>query len=214
MAYYTATNTGKGFITHADNESAHVAGSLIVSGSQPVQLPILTSGSGDVDPELISNQFWFDQGDNNIKYSTIGSYGPAAWSTGGNLALKGYGGGGAGTSQAGLAFGRYSAPGGCKSCTEEYDGTTWAAGGALIQARLYMASAGTQNAALGAGGVIAPSPNTVSNLTEEYNGSTWAAGGTLITAARGKSGGGSQNAAIAAGGSTPTVVTCGEEYNG
>jgi hypothetical protein len=26
MAYYEATNTGKGFITHADNESAHVAG--------------------------------------------------------------------------------------------------------------------------------------------------------------------------------------------
>lgn len=26
MAYYTATNTGKGFITHADNESAHIAG--------------------------------------------------------------------------------------------------------------------------------------------------------------------------------------------
>ncbi len=26
MAYYTIANTGKGFITHADNESAHVAG--------------------------------------------------------------------------------------------------------------------------------------------------------------------------------------------
>jgi len=26
MAYYHAANTGKGFITHADNESAHVAG--------------------------------------------------------------------------------------------------------------------------------------------------------------------------------------------
>lgn len=26
MAYYHAVNTGKGFITHADNESAHVAG--------------------------------------------------------------------------------------------------------------------------------------------------------------------------------------------
>jgi hypothetical protein len=26
MAYYQATNTGKGFITHPDNESAHVAG--------------------------------------------------------------------------------------------------------------------------------------------------------------------------------------------
>ena len=26
MAYYQATNTGKGFITHIENESAHVAG--------------------------------------------------------------------------------------------------------------------------------------------------------------------------------------------
>ena len=26
IKYYTASNTGKGFITHADNESAHVAG--------------------------------------------------------------------------------------------------------------------------------------------------------------------------------------------
>ena len=26
MAYYEATNTGKGFITHEDNELAHVAG--------------------------------------------------------------------------------------------------------------------------------------------------------------------------------------------
>ena len=26
MAYYQATNTGKGFITHAENESDHIAG--------------------------------------------------------------------------------------------------------------------------------------------------------------------------------------------
>jgi len=26
MAYFHAVNTGKGFITHAENESAHVAG--------------------------------------------------------------------------------------------------------------------------------------------------------------------------------------------
>lgn len=26
MAYFQATNTGKGFITHQDNETAHVAG--------------------------------------------------------------------------------------------------------------------------------------------------------------------------------------------
>ena len=26
LKYYTATNTGKGFITHDDNESAHISG--------------------------------------------------------------------------------------------------------------------------------------------------------------------------------------------
>ena len=26
IKYYTAANTGKGFITHADNESSHIAG--------------------------------------------------------------------------------------------------------------------------------------------------------------------------------------------
>ena len=68
-------------------------GSLIISGSQPVQLPLLTSGSGDIDPELITNQFWYDIGDNNIKYSTIGSYEAGVWTTGGNLIVKGFGGG-------------------------------------------------------------------------------------------------------------------------
>ena len=29
-------------------------GSLIISGSQPIQLPLLNSGSGDVNPDLIT----------------------------------------------------------------------------------------------------------------------------------------------------------------
>ena len=47
-----------------------------------------------------------------------------------------------------------------------------------------------------------------------YDGSSWSAGGGKITATGGSARGGSQNAAYAAGGATPTVVTCGEEYNG
>ena len=189
-------------------------GSLIVSGSQPVQLPLLNSGSGDVDPELITNQFWFDVGSNEIKYSVIGSYGTGVWSTGGNLITKGFGMGGAGTSTAALAFGRYSAPNGCTSCTEEYNGTSWAASGALITKRIYMASAGVQDAALASSGYIAPYPNTRTSSTEEYNGATWSSSNNVINATRGSSGGGSQNAALKQGGNTPTVVGCTEEYNG
>ena len=58
---------------------------------------------------------------------------------------------GAGTQNAGLAFGgnnfiTYV------SCTEEYNGTVWTAGGALINATIVSGGAGTQNAALSIGG--------------------------------------------------------------
>ena len=185
-------------------------GSLIISGSQPIQLPLLNSGSGDVNPDLITNQFWFDTGDNNVKYSVIGSYTAGAWSVGGNLITKGFGGGYAGKNQAGLAFGRYSAPNGCTSCTEEFDGTSWAASNAMITKRLYMASAGTQNAALASSGFVSPSPSAVTSATEEYNGSSWSSSNNVINGVRGSSGGGSQNAALKQGGATPTVVSCTE----
>ena len=54
-----------------------------------------------------------------------------------------------------------------------------------------MAPAGVQNAALVAGGIIAPSPNGIISCTEEYDGSSWSAGGGKITATRGSAGGGS-----------------------
>ncbi len=68
---------------------------------------------------------------------------------------------GAGTQNAGLAFG--GTPFTC-SCTEEYNGSSWTAGGALITARNSLAGAGTQTAGLAFGG---NSPSTVS-CTEEY----------------------------------------------
>ena len=57
-------------------------GSLIVSGSYPVTLPHLQSGSGEVFFDSGSNyQMWFDSGDNYVKYLGWGSYEAGTWST-------------------------------------------------------------------------------------------------------------------------------------
>ena len=45
-------------------------GSLIISGSEPVQLPLLNSGSGEIDLTT-SNQLWFDSGDNYVMYAFV-----------------------------------------------------------------------------------------------------------------------------------------------
>jgi hypothetical protein len=109
----------------------------------------------------------------------------------------------------GLAFGGQD-PYGAVACTEEYDGSTWTAGGALITARDSLAGAGTQNAGLAFGG----SPGL--SCTEEYDGTSWTACGTLITARR----------TISRSRNTKcwtcfwwyntfiTVVSCTEEYDG
>jgi hypothetical protein len=70
---------------------------------------------------------------------------------------------GAGTQNAGLVAGGYVS--GNVSCAEEYNGTSWSAGGALITARRDFAGAGTQNVGLVAGGYS----NAIVSCTEEYN---------------------------------------------
>jgi hypothetical protein len=78
---------------------------------------------------------------------------------------------------AGLAFWRCNGPGapaGETNVTEEYDGSTWTAGGNLGTARGGLGTAGTQTAGLGFGGF---SLHLLSVATEEYDGSTWTAGG-------------------------------------
>ena len=89
----------------------------------------------------------------------------------------------------------------------------WSAGGNIINARRNYASAGTQNAALVAGGFISPSAiNTT--CTEEYNGSIWSTGGTLINGRHYSEGTGTQDAALAIGGLSPSQRAQTEEYNG
>jgi hypothetical protein len=116
---------------------------------------------------------------------------------------------GAGTQNAGLAFGGQNPS--AVACTEAYNGTSWTAGGALITARTCLAGAGTQNEALAFGGYVAPARVA---CTEEYNGTSWTAGGALITLRRNLAGAGIQNAALAFGGTTPPTNTCTETYNG
>jgi len=121
---------------------------------------------------------------------------------------------GTGTQTAALAFGGYRPPlvpsPYISNCTEEYDGTSWTAGGAMITARRNHGADGTQVASFAAGGC---SP-TLLNNTEEYDGSTWTAGGALITARFSLGGSGTQNAGLVFGGSTPAVTSNTEEYDG
>ncbi len=187
-------------------------GSLIVSGSQPVQLPLLNSGSGEINPDLITNQFWFDTGDVKYKYSTIGSYTAGAWVAGPNLiAARRVMAGGGSQNDGFVAGGRGpAAPGPYMNSTEEISGgIAWTAGGNLNNARGYFDGTGCQNSGLVAGG---SSPTAG---TEEYDGSTWTTGGNLITGRNSNEAVfGTQNSAVYAGGQTPTVVACTEEYNG
>src|SRR6056300_1198703 len=111
----------------------------------------------------------------SVEFSYEGA-GPGAWSTGGALITGRQALAGAGTQNAGLAFGgRQDGFPFSVSCTEEYNGTSWTAGGALSEARYPLAGAGTQNAGLAFGGGY-------TTCTEEYDGSSWSAGGALITA--------------------------------
>ena len=89
----------------------------------------------------------------------------------------------------------------------------WSTGGNLNVAKTDMAGAGTQNAALSAGGATGnhASSNAV-NQSEEYNGDNWTEGDNLISARSRHIGVGTQNAALFYSGFNS--CTCTEEYNG
>jgi len=177
--------------------------------------------------QFVARNGIFAQGDSQVTGSTIlsgsllelGNVGfgqnytfPGVWSAGGALITARYRLAGAGTQNAGLAFGGFCS--GVLSCTEEYDGTSWTAGGALSTARYILAGAGTQNAGLAFGGYY-----PVVSCTEEYNGTSWSSGGALIDARYGLGGAGTQNAGLAFGGgdqglSIGYYSTCTEEYDG
>ena len=134
-----------------------------------------------------------------------------SWSGGPNIIVGRTANMSAGSTSAAITFGGQCAGGpGRVSLTEEFDGTSFSAGGALINDNSSGGSAGTQNATLMAGGLVPP---TYKNITEEYNGSAWSAGNAIITTRGYMAGwGGTQDAAYIAGGYP--AFTCTEEYDG
>jgi hypothetical protein len=99
--------------------------------------------------------------------------------------------------------------------TEEYDGASWTAGGALPVGKYVLGSVGTQTAAVSFGG--SPPAGKVAT-TATYDGSSWTATPNSMNTARDQlsSAGASQSSALAFGGRNPSYVnvTNFEEWNG
>ena len=102
------------------------------------------------------------------------------------------------------------------TATEEYDGSTWTAGGAYPAEMRGLNMFGIQTNAVAAGGNSA-NPSIATNVNNEYDGSTWTAGNNNSTARFQGAVAGIQTAGILFGGFTPSPpggVAETEEYNG
>ena len=118
-------------------------------------------------------------------------YNGTSWSEIQNKTVGQCCGGGAGTQNAGVAFGGNPSP----NTTEHWNGTSWSTGGTMIAGGDRInCGAGLENAALAAGVGGSPTPNT---CTEEYDGTSWSAGGILSDKKSRAGTAGTQNAAIA-----------------
>jgi hypothetical protein len=131
-----------------------------------------------------------------------------AWASGGNLNTGRASLGGAGSQTAALAFGGTvftpATPGNpFKNESEEYNGTSWTEGNNLNQARSGIVGAGTQTAAIGAGGLPGSGASNTAN-SEEYDGTSWAEGNNLVNASYSRAGAGTQTATILMGGGSYT----------
>jgi len=90
--------------------------------------------------------------------------------------------------------------------------SSWATGGDMNSARAYnFATAGTQTAALNAGG---NEPGGRSAKVESYNGSSWTEVADLNDSRYGNDGAGTQTAMITMGGNSPPITANTETWNG
>ena len=162
-------------------------------------------------PAPIVGQVWYNTTSNVLKGYTSA---PGAWAAGNALNTPRRSAAGAGTQTAGLAIA--GAPsGGLTTNVEEYDGTSWTEVSNITGvARYDFFNAGTQTAALIAGG----NDHGVVDLDicEIYDGSSWSETANLGTGRyRGAQGIGLQTAALAVGGNLPGgIQNLNEEFNG
>ena len=150
------------------------------------------------------------QGASNV--GTTEEWNGSTWSTSpGSMSVARRTMGGTGTQTAALCFGGQNnppSPTGTTDSTEEYDGTSWTAGGNLPTVRAYNRGAGTQSSTLGFGGSN-PSGNISDTIL--YNGTSWSTtSGTLGTPRTELGGAGTSTLSLAAGGGSSSTAT--EEY--
>ena len=175
--------------------------------------------SDPTNPEV--GQIWYNNTIGVLKgYKVVAG----TWASGGNRGTARTLSASAGASvSANLSFGGYNpSTFSTQTATEEYDGTSWTAGGSL-NSPLGLDSAGgcgTQTAALSASGKSGGAPTgytfpTIAN-SFEYDGSAWTSGGNVGTARTVAGSSGTQTSALLFGGSTyPTPGSSAtEEYDG
>ena len=166
------------------------------------------------DPGTIADGLiWYDSVARKIQGSKTAA---GAWASGGNLnsARRTPGGTGNGT-QTAFSIISGTAPPSPNYPTEheQYDGSSWTEAADVNTGRYECkCGAGTQAAALYAGGVTAP--GRVGN-SEEWDSSSWAEGPDLNTNAAESASAGTQTAALGIAGSNyPTLEDAVESYNG
>ena len=120
---------------------------------------------------------------------------------------------GGGTSTSALVFGGDTwppAPSRNSTATEEYNGTSWTAGGNLGSGGYSGAGTGPQTAAVRMG---APSSGN-NTVTENYDGNSWTASGTIPISKSAMSAAGTQTASILFAGIPAPLSTTALEYDG
>ena len=138
-------------------------------------------------------------------------YNGSSWSSKNAMLAGGFQGAGAGTASAGLAMAGEDASA-VLVRTEEFDATSWTAGGNLNTGKTECnLGCGTLSAALTGGGW---GGSAVTNASEEYNGTAWTAGNNMGTAAKRVGGCGIQTAAIGTGHYVSSNTTTAEQYDG
>ena len=168
----------------------------------------LLAGGGTATAGLIFG----GQTSNPTKVNNSEEWDGTSWTEGSDLATaRGNGIGGCGTQTAGLAFCGDVYPTSPRNTadTEEYDGSSWSEANDANTARRGTAGAGTQTAAVMAGGY------TTTNIssTEEYDGTNWSNVNSMPYSRANITIAGTQTAAILAAGS-PASPTATLEYDG
>ena len=165
-----------------------------------------------IQSETTCPGLWYDKCSQQLRLAL--STGQTGWSAGGAMISAINQGNGGGTQNAAYHYGGTLGTGNpAVTCTEEYNGSSWATGGALPAVRrlLFRGCVGTQNAGIAIFGFNAPANQST---TYEYNGTSWSTGGAGGCTIRNGAAFGTQNSAAAATGFTSVDVAGTQEYNG